>query len=381
MSEACAVEKQSDRMVIDKRKPTTLVGVYPYDLYLFMTGLKKWFEMEIYNHEGKSHDWGVSSELPSMQRDMPAFIVKLPCQLKNEKSLQLLIDSISKHADTDDVLRFFGEHLMSKVKRSGHQDAQAIADVITTNIEIIKTYKNSTNDKSFAVNKAKGKLFEWWFSDKLEGPYCITRWTKQECNLNQDYIDDPLTEKIKEDIGDNVDWNKHKVGALNIFSPKVYDLNYDQMTRSNYPCGIRFHIIQCESPKRPIKPRDPNIVQIEQHKQMRLQIVDGEASKIVEYTFNIRGMKSKRYYFMTCDPGKNLFDDNFDDWAQDILDSQHFVEYVIINNWQYWNGLDEFEKLDGINKIKDENECIRKKFEKLTKKYEILQERINDEEN
>ena len=140
MSHYDSIEARSQRVVNDKSKEMIMVGVNPYDMWLLYNKQKKWVELgrQLLTKERNHINAVVSSELVDFGRDMLVLIVKLPHKIEGDDNYERFLDVMAKYSNPNDVLNFFGKHLLNKLNGSNDGHAKAIINSIKMNIKIIK---------------------------------------------------------------------------------------------------------------------------------------------------------------------------------------------------------------------------------------------------
>jgi len=377
MSHYDSIEARSQRVVNDKSKEMIMVGVNPYDMWLLYNKQKKWVELgrQLLTKARNDINAVVSSELVDFGRDMLVLIVKLPHKIEGDDNYERFLDVMAKYSNPNDVLNFFGKHLLNKLNGSNDGHAKAIINSIKMNIKIIKRDMNKTTI-SLDLRKAKRQLMKIHF-EQLQGPYSIARLTRQETGLNIKTIMDPFTVKIASKLGFK-QFNEN-IGTILYMSEDPYELNYDEIIESNYPCGLRFEIARCASPDRiVVKSWDPSTCDaiFFAHDEATHLISQkkgggrlGEDYHLDSYAAPVPLEEGDVRYILVNQNGPLLFK-GVDSWFQSKMGTPRFAAWIKHRGYEFWNGQDEFDKLEEICCL--QNNVLKLNRQLLKYKQQIL---------
>ena len=378
------VERHSSNWIVnDLSLNLKYLGIGPYALFELIEGHVQWilYEYEKCDIDGTGNIGMAGPEDPDFRHGSVVLLYKTPTTIPS-KDLGKFLNCMTQQVSISDTIDFFNDIVLDTVTNIDQENAKRLYRVMKKQIDILKTETGEQHQYQAA-------RFLWgiWFDhEAFRGLYAITRWTRQETNVNIPMVMSPLMRAIKKDMGKNFKWMNGAVATVNFVSNDMLHLNYEECRESPMPDYLPFKFFETAGPSRLIKEPDPAIKLIRCIKSTQVDPREYDDDpyppgfNAEHYTFDFWLAHNGKNLFITCIAGQKLMK-GVDAYTQGLLCHPNFHLYADENDWNYYLGVDEYCKLDEQNKLMQQIKLYQEKMAKQQRDIEELKYGTQDHQN
>ena len=381
MSQSEMIEKYSNWIVNDLSLNSKYLSIGPFALYELIMGDVNWilYEYKKYKIDSNGTIDRAAPEDPDFRHGSVVTLYKSHTTIP-QKYLNEFLECMANYISREDTLEFFNDHVLNIVKGCRDQHGQKVYKTITKRIDTLRTETSGRN----LIQTAR---FLWgvWFNE-FHGQYAITRWTRQETNVNIPMVMTPLMRKIKKKMGPNFKWKNDAVGTVNFVSGSMLTIPYDDAFKSPMPDDLNFKFFETGGPERLIKKPDDSIKLIGCIKQNTCLPDDLPPNYNPEhYAFDFHLAHNGKNLFITCKAGSAV-NKEVDEYTQHMLHHPNMFLYAERNNWNYYLGVDEYFKLSEQRKLMNKIKLCEKQMAKQQRDIDkfkpfIQEDEVSDDED
>lgn len=355
------LEKGSVLFVNDLSLKSKFIAVGPFTCFELWMGVRPWvlFEYEEIN----TKEFGIlyaAQEDPDHQHDCIVTLYKTDTSIPSDhldKFLNCMVEGVT----FKQTAQFFEDCVLGSLEGSKHNDAKLLKKKIGKRVGIVKSNKSNNNKKK----ACKGLWHIWFDRKKIRGLCGITRWLRQDTNVNIECLESPLERKIKAEMGADFKWRNGTLGTVNILSTPIHGLNYDDARKSPLSDHMPAGFWSFGSHKRLITGSKDFGAAITEVRRKQYQPEADHEFNEDDYAcqlllkYNAYG----DYMFIECEVGQTI-QKGVDRHIQNVLRDPDIFQYANKRKWTYFWGVDEYRKLSAQQQLFDKVKEFEKRWVK-----------------